>query len=224
MQAAESLKVAVIEDEPEILDLTVNYLRSSGMQVEGYLRADEALPSMVQNPPDVIVVDNLMPGLSGDEFVRRLRSEPNVENVPIIMVTAQRTEDAIVKSFDCGVDDYVTKPFYLKELLCRVKAATRRAQINETQPLLELDMVAHRVMMQGEEVILTLTEFKLLHQLYTNLDTVQSRENLRHVALSHDHVTDRTIDVHIASLRQKLGIVGKNIRTIRGVGYKMTSF
>lgn len=223
MQAADVLRVLVIEDEPEILDLTVNYLRSSGLQAEGLLRAEGALLKIATDRPDVVVIDNLMPGLSGDEFVQQLRRDPSAKKIPIIMVTAQRTEDAIVQSFDCGVDDYVTKPFYLKELLYRVKAVKRRQQINEAPPLLELDLVAHRVIMQGEEVSLTITEFKLLHQMYTNLDAVQSREHLRNVALSHGHVTDRTIDVHIASLRQKLGIVGKNIKTVRGIGYKMTS-
>lgn len=218
-----ALKVLVIEDEPEILDLTCSYLRSAGISVTGLPRADQAIATMTNERPDVVVVDNLMPGMSGDDFVKALRSDATLGKTPVIMVTAMRTEDAIVNSFEHGVDDYVTKPFYLKELLCRVKAVCRRAQINGNAPALEIDLVGHKVTLHGEEINLTLTEFKLLHELFTHLDAVQSREHLRRAALSHDYVTDRTIDVHIASLRQKLGEIGKNIKTIRGVGYKMTS-
>lgn len=224
-----SLRVLVIEDENDIREFLMSQLADSGMRVEGLPSGENLLRLMENFRPDVILMDQMMPGRSGRDLIQDLRSNVNYSEVPIMMVTGLDSEGEKITSFGVGADDYITKPFSIREVIARIQALVRRSQASHraTQKNivvkdLHVDLVAHRVTLQGKVVPLTLTEFKILVELLKQAGQVLSRDRLRERALGNLNVTDRTIDVHMASLRKKLETMGDAIETVRGVGYRLT--
>lgn len=225
------MKVMVVEDERDIRDILKNLLEDEGFQVVAFENGQNILEDLRANEPDLLLLDQILPGKTGVEAVREVRSSEKFAKLPIIMVTGLSGEDDKVTALDLGADDYVTKPFYPKELAARIKALARRSDLNDgtagskdkiTRDNVVVDFSAHRVTVDGAEVGLTLTEFKILSELLKQSGQVLTRERLRERALGNLNVTDRTIDVHMASLRKKLGEVGNQIETVRGVGYRFS--
>lgn len=232
------MKVMVVEDENDIREILRNLLEEEGFQVVALENGLNLMNELNSFHPDLLLLDQILPGKTGVEAVKEVRASQNFSKLPIIMVTGLSGEDDKVKALDIGADDYVTKPFYPKELAARIKALARRSESanGAGEPKLAspgagdriergtvvIDFVAHRVTVEGQEVLLTLTEFKILGELLRQAGQVLTREKLRERALGNLNVTDRTIDVHMASLRKKLGAIGHQIETVRGVGYRFS--
>jgi DNA-binding response OmpR family regulator len=170
----------------------------------------------------------MMPGKSGKEIMKEIRSSARFSEVPVMMVTGLDGEAEKIEALEMGADDYVTKPFSIREVIARANALARRSkaahksqQQNLVVKELTVDFAAHKVLLKGQEIALTLTEFKILVELLKQSGLVLTRDKLRERALGNLNVTDRTIDVHMASLRKKLKEMGDTIETVRGVGYRM---
>lgn len=229
VQVAPALRVLVVEDESDIREFLLSQLIDNGMKVEGIASGDAMFDTIENFKPDVILMDQMMPGRSGRELIQDLRTNVAYSEIPVMMVTGLDSEGEKVVSFGAGADDYVTKPFSVREVIARIQALVRRShathrsqQRNIVVKDLQVDLIAHRVVMNGKEVPLTLTEFKILVELLKQAGQVLSRDRLRERALGNLNVTDRTIDVHMASLRKKLETMGDAIETVRGVGYRLT--
>jgi len=222
--------VLVVEDEKDLADLICFNLQRAGYAAAAVHDGHAALAAVAAASPDLIVLDLMLPGLSGLDVARQIRTNPRSQDVPIIMLTARAEESDQVAGLSAGADDYVTKPFSMKVLLARVAAKLRRAPAgNEPSGKLELgpvqvDLDTHTVTVEASPILLTLTEFKLLTALLQAPKRVLSRVDLIERVMGPGIiVTARTIDVHIAAIRKKLGIAGPMIRTIRGVGYQVTT-
>ena len=221
-------KVLVVEDEPDLLDLVVYNLRKEGFKAVRAENGETALELARDERPDLILLDLMLPGLDGLEVCRRLRANETTSGIPIVMMTARAEESDAVVGLALGADDYVKKPFGVKELLARVRAVLRRtAGPAEGGPKivrvdeLEVDPARHEVRVRGTDVVCTPTELRLLLHLVRNRGRVFSRAQLLDKAVGPDAiVTDRNVDVHVATLRKKLLDYGPRIVTIRGVGYK----
>lgn len=223
-----STRVLVIEDENEIREFLVSQLEENGMRAMGLPSGDELRQALEVFQPHAVLLDQMMPGKSGREIVREIRAHVQFADLPIMMVTGLDAEVEKVESLSEGADDYVTKPFSIREVIARINALVRRSQAahraNQKSIVvrdLTVDLVAHRVSLRGKEVPLTLTEFKILVELLRQCGQVLTRDRLREKALGNLNVTDRTIDVHMASLRKKLEEIGELIETVRGVGYRL---
>lgn len=221
-------RVLVIEDEAEIREFLVSQLEENGMRAMGLASGEEVKNAIEVFKPHAILLDQMMPGKSGREIVREIRSNVQYADIPIMMVTGLDAEVEKVESLSDGADDYVTKPFSIREVIARINALVRRSQaahLAQQKSIavrdLVVDLIAHRVSLRGKEVPLTLTEFKILVELLRQCGQVLTRDRLREKALGNLNVTDRTIDVHMASLRKKLEEIGDLIETVRGVGYRM---
>jgi len=223
--------VLVVEDEPAIQELIAYSLRQAGHQP---LRADTAEYAMqlVQSAlPDLVLLDWMLPGLSGIELARRLRADKRTRGIPIIMLTARVEEQEKIAGLEAGADDYITKPFSPRELNARVKAVLRRRAPQMTDDIvqmgeLKLDPATHRVAAAGTEVSLGPTEFRLLHFFMTHPERVHSRTQLLdQVWGDHVFVEERTVDVHIRRLRKALETSRQDalIQTVRGAGYRMSA-
>ena len=223
--------VLVVEDEPAIQELIAYTLRQAGHQP---LRADTAEYAMqlVQSAlPDLVLLDWMLPGLSGIELARRLRADKRTRGIPIIMLTARVEEQEKIAGLEAGADDYITKPFSPRELNARVKAVLRRRAPQMTDDIvqmgeLKLDPATHRVTAAGTEVSLGPTEFRLLHFFMTHPERVHSRTQLLdQVWGDHVFVEERTVDVHIRRLRKALESSRQDalIQTVRGAGYRMSA-
>ncbi len=220
-------KILVVEDE-EPLALLLRYnLEAEGFQVRVATRGDEAEIAVAEDPPDLIVLDWMLPGLSGLELCRRWRSGRSSRNIPIIILTARGEEADRIRGLTTGADDYVVKPFSVPELMARIKAIMRRANPERIASMLTvqdivLDRDAHRVTRNGREVRLGPTEFRLLEFLMESPGRVFSRTQLLDGVWGHDvYVDERTVDVHIGRLRKAInrGRDQDPIRTVRGAGY-----
>nr|WP_210257680.1 MULTISPECIES: phosphate regulon transcriptional regulator PhoB [Xanthobacter] len=217
----------IVEDE-EPLTLLLRYnLESEGYGVESVGRGDEAETRLRESVPDLIILDWMLPGLSGIELCRRLRTRPETERLPVIMLTARGEETERVRGLATGADDYVVKPFSVPELLARVRALLRRAKPEHVATLLragdiELDRETHRVHRAGREIHLGPTEFRLLEFLMQSPGRVFSREQLLDGVWGQDvYIDERTVDVHVGRLRKAInrGRQSDPIRTVRGAGY-----
>lgn len=222
-------RVLVVEDERDLAELLVYNLKKQGYEAVSVRDGNAAVSAVRQSPPDLVLLDLMLPGLSGLEVARSLRTHPRTAAVPIIMLTARADEADQLQGLSVGADDYVTKPFSMKVLLARVASILRRnADRNPGDTRLRVgpiaaDLAGHLVMVEDVDTKLTLTEFKLLTALMQAPSRVLSRSELINRVMGPGIVvTARTIDVHIAALRKKLGIAGGMIRTIRGVGYQLT--
>ncbi len=226
-----SATILVVEDEPGIQEVLKFNLGQHGHDVLVAPDAEEALGMLRGALPDLILLDWMLPGMSGIDFARRVRADHRLKGVPIIILTARTEERDKVLGLDIGADDYITKPFSPRELMARIKAVLRRRAPQMTEDPVEiaglrLDPVSHRVYGDGTPLELGPTEFRLLHFLMTHPERVYSRSQLLdHVWGDHVFVEERTVDVHIRRLRSALEPTGHNrlIQTVRGSGYRLSA-
>ncbi|MCR5090400.1 MAG: response regulator transcription factor [Oscillospiraceae bacterium] len=216
--------IYIVEDDPSIQEIEIMALKNSNYMVQAFDRASAFFDRIRENVPDLILLDIMLPDEDGCSIVRKLRSTHETRRIPVIMITARTSEMDMIRGLDDGADDYIKKPFSVMELLSRVRALLRRSAEEPPAQLLSgnilLDDERHSVLADGRSVALTLREYELLHYLMVNENKVLSRETLmRNVWSSDFEGESRTLDVHIKTLRQKLGDCGSQIRTVRGVGY-----
>ena len=228
-------RVLVVEDEPDIAALIGYQLTRAGFRVETTLNGVEALRAVGRVIPDLIVLDRMLPGISGDEVLGRLKDDPETEEVPVLVLTAKKEQEERIAGLELGADDYLTKPFSPRELVLRVQAILRRAQ----EPgggsaglrvlrvgLIHMDVSAMQVSVLDVEISLTPTEFRLLRALLECRERTLSRRQLLEKAWDveadvSDRLETRTVDMHVQRLRAKLGTAGDSIQTVRGFGYRL---
>ncbi len=219
--------IYLVEDDASIRELVAYTLQSAGFTAEGFERPSAFWHAMETKLPSLILLDLMLPEEDGIHILKRLRSKPETKQLPIILLTAKSSEYDKVIGLDSGADDYIAKPFGMMELLARVKALLRRTEPeNDTQGYqlgaLSVDRSSHVVRVDGKEVMLTLKEFDLLCLLLENKGRVLTRDQLLNQIWGYGFDGEnRTVDVHIRTLRQKLGVCGEYIETVRGVGYKI---
>jgi two-component system phosphate regulon response regulator PhoB len=229
--SANQPRVLVIDDEDAILEMTRFALEQAGMTAQTALNAYEALLCINDDRPDIILMDWMMPGVSGIELTRRLRKEPNTEEIPIIMLTARVTEDDKVTGLDAGADDYLIKPFSPRELVARIRAVLRRSNPEQESGLLklgriEMNTLSRQVTSGGREIHLGPTDYRLLEFFLSNPGRVLSRSQiLDRVWGANVYLEERTVDVHIRRLRKALEAVGLSgyLQTSRGHGYRFVA-
>lgn len=221
-------RILLVEDEADLRALLDRHLERAGYQVIPAEDGREALRLAWSRPVELVVLDLMLPAVDGIEVCRRLRADPRTARVPIVMLTARQEAADRVAGLEAGADDYVVKPFNLRELVLRVEAVLRRARGGEGRTILVgydglvLDPDARRVTVEGREVRLTQREFDLLHFLLTHPDRVFSRADLLRQVWDYDFEGyDRTVDAHVARLRRKLGGPGDWIETAWGTGYRL---
>ncbi|MGN1140978.1 MAG: response regulator transcription factor [Oliverpabstia sp.] len=215
-----------VEDEKNIRELLVYTLRSTGFQAKGLENGEELFRELGEELPELILLDIMMPGEDGYTILEKLKRMPEVKDIPVIMVTAKGAEFDKVRGLDLGADDYITKPFGMMEFVSRIKAVLRRGGPKPQEELvhgpIQISIGRHEVLENGRKVELTLKEFELLRYLMENKGLVLSRDQLLTRIWGYDFDGEtRTVDVHVRTLRQKLGISGSYIETVRGVGYRM---
>ena len=222
------IKVLIVDDEKPICDLIDLNLSASGYHCTSVQDGAEALRLIENQFFDLILLDIMLPGESGIEILKKIRHKERTADLPVIMLTARTSEYDVVKGLTIGADDYVTKPFGILELISRIRAVLRRShRVEKPSEMLvcgpvTLDPLKHAVSAYGEEVMLTAKEFELLHYLMMNVGIVLQREQIMESVWGFTYAGEsRTIDMHIKSLRQKLGEGGQIIKTIRGVGYRL---
>lgn len=222
-----------VEDEQNICELEVYTLQSVGMEAQGCSSGRELFALLEKQVPELIVLDIMLPDEDGVSILRRLRADKRYENIPVIMATAKGSEFDKVKGLDSGADDYIAKPFGMLEMVARIKAVLRRCaaprhseDVGEIIRIgrLEVNQLEHKVSVGGSEVVLTLKEYELLRKFLQHPGIVFSRDKLLNDIWGYEFSGEtRTVDVHIRTLRQKLGDAGELIETIRGVGYRMAA-
>lgn len=215
-----------VEDERNIRELLVYTLQTAGYEAKGVERGKELFGLLKEEVPQMILLDIMLPGEDGYEILKKLKNMPEICEVPVIMVTAKGAEFDKVRGLDMGADDYITKPFGMMEFLSRVRAVLRRSRKRSqnvlSQGTLQVDVGRHEVWDGDKRVELTLKEFEVLRYLMENKGLVLSRDQLLTKIWGYDFDGEtRTVDVHIRTLRQKLGDAGSCIQTVRGVGYRM---
>ena len=216
-----------VEDDDSIRELVVYTLDTTGLKARGFSDGREFMEALAFDTPELILLDIMLPGEDGLALLRRLKGSQKTRDVPVIMVTAKGAEYDKVIGLDSGADDYVTKPFGMMELVSRIKAVLRRSGRTQERTDLEMagiriDVKKHEVTVEGKPVILTLKEFELLEHLMRNRNIVLTRDQLLEDIWGYDFDGEtRTVDVHIRTLRQKLGENGAIIETVRGVGYRI---
>jgi two-component system phosphate regulon response regulator PhoB len=223
-----SYRILVVDDEPDITALVAYHLARSGYRVSTATTGPDALRAARDERPDIVVLDLMLPGVSGYEVLRELRQRQETQDVGVILLTARREETDRIKGLSLGADDYLTKPFSPQELTLRVAALLRRLQapaIASGSSLIEgplvIDRAAHRVTLDGEELQLTATEFRLLSALVERRGRVQTRPQLLETVWdAQPDIQTRTVDMHVQRLRAKLGGLGDMIETVRGFGYR----
>ena len=216
-----------VEDDAGIRELMIYTLQASDLQAKGLPDADAFWAAMEKEKPKLILLDIMLPGEDGISILKKLKAQSTTADIPVIMATAKGTEYDKVIGLDLGADDYLAKPFGMMEMVSRVKAVLRRAYKDEKTDIvavgkLTLNPQTHTVKADGEKVILTLKEFELLHKFMRHPGRVYSREQLLSDIWGADYVGETwTVDVHIGTLRTKLGECGEYIDTVRGVGYRL---
>jgi DNA-binding response OmpR family regulator len=220
--------IAVIEDEPDLAGLVSSHLRQDGFRVEVFGDAERFFRFLQKKTPDLILLDLMLPDMNGLDVCKSLKRNDAWRSIPVIMATARAEETDKILGLELGADDYVTKPFSLRELAARIKAVLRRAEPPEPPAVLDvgdglvLDPERYEARLNGALLELTSTEFKILRLLASKKGRVFSREQILDELWGHDKIVlDRTIDVHIKNLRDKLGSSARVIKNIRGVGYKV---
>jgi DNA-binding response OmpR family regulator len=220
--------IALVDDEPDLVELVSLHLKRAGLQTQAFLDGRTFLKYLDRHRPDLVILDLMLPDTDGFEICKYLRSNKEFASLPIIMLTAKGDETDRVVGLELGADDYITKPFSVKELVARIKAVLRRFEAPQTiqkveiGKVLALDLEKHKVLVEGREIELTSTEFRILGLLALNRGRVFTRDQiLDHLWGQEKVVVDRTVDVHIRNLREKLGKAAGFIMNIRGVGYKI---
>jgi len=227
-------RVLVVEDEPDIAAVIAYQLTREGFRVETAATGTDALAAVSREIPELVILDRMLPGLSGDEVLQALRRESATRSIPILVLTAKKEQEDRISGFELGADDYLTKPFSPRELVLRVRAILRRFQEPATEAgrrilragPVSVDVSSHLALLDGEELHLTPTEFRLLQSLVERKGQTQSRQQLLERAWSvESHISERirtrTVDMHVRRLRAKLGRVGDWIETVRGFGYRL---
>lgn len=216
-----------VEDDKSIRDLVIYTLTAVGYDAEGFATGEEMFKALEKTSPQLIMLDIMLPDEDGLAILKKLKSDPMTEDIPVIMATAKGTEYDKVVGLDLGADDYLAKPFGMMEMISRVKAVLRRSAPKEKTDLLrmgklELDEKRHTVSADGTQIQLTLKEYELLRVFMKNPGIVFSRDSLLSIVWGINFIGEsRTVDVHIGTLRTKIGECGNYIETVRGVGYKM---
>ena len=222
--------VLIVEDERDILNLVSYNLRKAGFFTRDAVTGEEAISAVKNEKPDIMVLDLMLPGIDGIEVCRRLKQEPYGEDIPVIMLTAKSEDSDIVQGLEAGADDYVVKPFSPGVLVARVRAVLRRSKKDKLKSenrrtrihQIEIDEGRHEVFCEDKAVDLSATEFMILSFLASNPGWVFSRSQIITAVKGEDYpVTERSVDVQILGIRQKLGSQGRHIVTVRGIGYKM---
>jgi two-component system, OmpR family, phosphate regulon response regulator PhoB len=221
--------ILVVEDEAAIREMLHLALNQAGFLVEEAADAHQAKTLIFNRLPELILLDWMLPGVSGIEFARQLKAEPKTQEIPIIILTARGEEEDKIRGLEVGADDYVTKPFSPRELVARIKAVLRRVSTHSEQVVvkdLQLYPAEHRVMVGDKEVQIGPTEFRLLHFFMRHPERVYSRDQvLDQVWGSNVYIEERTVDVHIRRLRKALAAHGYDhlVQTVRGVGYRFSA-
>ena len=217
-----------VEDDTSIRELVIYTLQAIGYEAQGFADGKAFSAALEQQIPDLVLLDIMLPGEDGLQILKRLRANSATADLPIIMMTAKGTEYDKVIGLDNGADDYITKPFGMMELVSRIKALLRRTKRVEAEQhqlscgVIVLNKDAHRVTVEGQEILFTHKEFELLEYMMENKNIVLPREKILDRIWGYSsEVETRTLDVHIRSLRQKLGVGGDCIETVRGVGYRI---
>ena len=216
-----------VEDDDNIRELVIYTLETTGLKARGFADGSAFMEALAFDTPELILLDIMLPGDDGLELLKKLKSSQKTKNIPVIMVTAKGSEYDKVVGLDSGADDYVTKPFGMMELVSRIKAVLRRTGKVEDRMDMEtagvhVDVKKHEVTVDGKEISLTLKDFELLEKLMRNQGIVLTRDQLLTEIWGYDFDGEtRTVDVHIRTLRQKLGEKGEIIQTVRGVGYRV---
>ena len=216
-----------VEDDNSIRELMLYTLRASGFEAEGFCDGNSLFDALTRHKPQLIMLDIMLPGMDGMEILRRLRTDAGTSDIPVIMATARGTEYDRVLGLDSGADDYLSKPFGMMEMVSRIRAVLRRTAPQEAPRLLQMnelvmDPDSHTVQVSGQRVELTLKEFELLKLFLEHPSRVFTRDQLLERIWGMDYIGEtRTVDVHIGTLRTKLGTAGEYIRTVRGVGYRL---
>jgi len=220
--------IAVVDDEPDILDLVSLHLEKSGFKVKGFADGESFLKSLDKKRPDLAVLDLMLPDADGLEICKHLKTKASTSEIPIIMLTAKGEEIDRILGLELGADDYITKPFSVKELVARVKAVLRRSEKQAQISSLfigddvSIDVEKHEVRLSGRVLELTSTEFRILTLLASKKGWVFTRDQILDFLWGHEKaVLDRTVDVHIKHLRDKMKEAAGYIKNVRGVGYKL---
>jgi two-component system phosphate regulon response regulator PhoB/two-component system alkaline phosphatase synthesis response regulator PhoP len=221
--------LAIVDDDPGIVSTLMSYLDKHDYKTKGFSDANALFAFLEESRPDLIILDLMLPGMSGFEVCKKLKEKDRTAGIPIIILSGKTEETDKVSGLDLGADDYVAKPFSLDELNARIKAVLRRRspesgedKIIKIGDLLTIDLQKHRVTAEGREIELTPTEFKILELLSSRKGQVFTRERILDYLWGEEKVVvERTIDVHIRHLREKLGKIGEMIKNVRGIGYKI---
>lgn len=220
----------LIEDDPSIRKLVEYSLSSNGISIVSFPSGEEAFASDLKDA-ELFILDIMLPGMDGMEILSRIRKDPTLGRVPVIMLTAKDSEYDIAKGLDDGADDYIPKPFGILELISRVKAAIRRGRMNGEEKkketlssgVINMDVTSHRVYLGDREISLTQKEYALLEYFLTHKGIALSRDKLLTEVWGYNYVGEtRTVDVHIRHLREKLGTEGDKIETVKGLGYRFS--
>lgn len=216
-----------VDDDNTIRDIEVYTLTQTGFDAKGFADGISMLEALKTEKPELIVLDIMLPGKDGVEVLKEIRSNPETRKIPVIMATAKGTEMDKIQGLDTGADDYLVKPFGVMEMVSRIKAVLRRCEPDEKEEMLSIGEITlsdkeHLVTVNGEKVVLTFKEFEILKLFMSNPGIVFSRDKLLSEVWGIDYLGEsRTVDMHIKTLRQKLGDAGAIIETVIGVGYKM---
>lgn len=216
-----------VEDDDNIRELVIYTLETTGLEARGFADGTAFMEALAFDTLELVLLDIMLPGEDGLEILKKLKNSSKTKDIPVIMVTAKGSEYDKVVGLDSGADDYVTKPFGMMELISRIKAVLRRSGKQQDKTKLSvggisLDTKKHEVKVDGEQVVLTLKEFELLEKLMRNQGIVLTRDQLLTEIWGYDFDGEtRTVDVHIRTLRQKLGEQGSLVKTVRGVGYRI---
>jgi len=222
------IKIYTVEDDESIREIIMYALQSAGFEATGFENGEEFFVAVENAPPDLVLLDIMLPGEDGLSIIRKLRSSPRTKSTPVIMLTAKGAELDKVKALDMGADDYIPKPFGIMELISRVNAVLRRTS-PESPPdtviklgMLKIDNARREVYVDGKIIELTFKEHELLHYLMQNANIALSREKIMNAVWGYDFEGEsRTLDMHIRTLRMKLGTLKKYIKTVRNIGYKV---
>ncbi len=223
-------RIVIIEDEPDMADLIAARLQKEHYEVFTAYDGNQGLHEIRSKQPDLVVLDIMLPGMSGTEVLKQVRNDPQLAQIPVVMLTARTEEADVVAGLQLGADDYVTKPFSMSVMMARIEAVLRRRGVKDsgssqlTAGPIRINRDTHQVSVNNKNVTLTLTEFRILAAIVASRGRILTRSQLIDRGIGPDAVvTDRTIDVHLASLRSKLGKARKYIQTVRGVGYRLAT-
>lgn len=218
--------IYVLEDDNSILELILYALKSQNIEAKGFSEPLSLQEAIKEEIPQILILDVMLPGISGFEILREIKNSEKTKGISVLMLSALNSELDKVKGLDCGADDYITKPFGVMEFLARIRALLRRVEAKKDEIIfgeLEYSSIKHSVTLRGKKVDLTLKEFEILGLLLKNIQRAFSRDEILEILWGDSYNAEsRRVDIHIKTLRQKLGDFGEHIKTIRGIGYQFS--